>query len=862
MKNLGLFFMIFLPVFCFGQVNESFLDGNFINNPIWTGTSSNFIVNSALQLQSQATATSTSFLFTPSEAINNAVWECWVKINYSTSSSNYASIYLASDKADISTGCNGYYVQIGGTNDEVSLFVQEGTKKTKIIDGIDKRTDGSTVELRIRVTRDAAGNFALYSKLAPESSFVLEGTIQDNVIKTSNYFGVLFANTTTTGSCYYFDDITVSGDKFADKDAPKWTTFTLEQPNKLKLGFSEAMDFSLATFIVDNNQGGPVSQTVSSDKTTIEFTFASNFERGKLYKLQLSGLTDLAGNKLEEASRTIGIIEPKVVGDLILNEVMFENPVSSLEYVELYNTSDKLLDVSGLVFTTRKTDGTLNSGCKVPSKTLMLPHAYLALCADADSVRNYHHCLAESNILTTSTWSPLNNEGSTLVLASSAKDTIYDELTYSTKWHNKWVTSPKGISLERNSPNLPTQSQFSWHSSVSADTNYGTPGFKNSEYVDSEVPTWTSFTLEQPNKLKLSFSEPMDFSKAAFTVDNEIGNPTSQLVSADKMSVILSFSTEFTRGKNYSLQAFGLSDLAGNLLLDNTRSIGIIESKIPEDLIINEIMFDNPLNSLEYIEIYNRSDKVLDLSGVTLTTRKTDGSLNTGVKIPVNTCLLPDTYLALCENADSVRNYYGLTRAANILSTEWSSLNNDNATIALTNAAKDTIYDEVSYNVKWHHVLVKNTKGVSLERINPNLPSQSPSSWHSAASEVNSGTPGYQNSQYRTLTEVSTAEKFVWAEPEAFSPDNDGVDDICMVHYKTESNGFVANAIVFNAIGEKVFQLATNQLLATEGMFSWDGRTDKGKNINVGVYVLYFEMFNPQTGVRKQSKLPIVVSSR
>jgi len=42
----------------------------------------------------------------------------------------------------------------------------------------------------------------------------------------------------------------------------------------------------------------------------------------------------------------------------------------------------------------------------------------------------------------------------------------------------------------------------------------------------------------------------------------------------------------------------------------------------------------------------------------------------------------------------------------------------------------------------------------------------------------------------------------------------------------------------------------------------WDGKTDKGRNANVGVYVLYFEMFNPQNGVRRHSKLPIVVSSR
>jgi hypothetical protein len=860
MKNLSLIFVFFVPIICFGQVNESFLDGNFSNNPIWTGTTSNFIVNSAHQLQSKATTTSTSFLFTPSEAFENASWECWVKITYTTSSSNYAEFYLASDKNDITDGCNGYYVQVGGTNDEVSLFVQEGTKKTKIIDGTDKRTDGNPVELRIKVTRDADGKFTLFSKLVSESDYVLEGTTVNNLVKSSSYVGLLFANTSNTGSDYYFDDIFVSGNKAVDKEAPIWTGFMLEQPNKLKLDFSEAMDFSHASFNVNPLLGIPSSQIVSTDKSSIELIFLKDFERGKIYTLQISGLTDLAGNMPAETSKSIGIIEPKATGDLILNEVMFENPLNSLEYIEIYNKTEKILDVSGLVFTTRKTDGSLNTGNNIPPKTLLLPHSYLALCEDADSVRNYHKCPLESNILTT-TWSTLNNESATLVLANEAKDTIYDELTYNVKWHNSWVKEPKGIALERTGPDMPTQSRWSWHS-ASSEGNYGTPGYKNSEYIDLEAPGWTSFSMEQPNKLNLAFSEPMDFGKATFIVDSELGHPTLQIISEDKTKITLGFRTDFQKGKIYTLQVSGLTDLAGNMLTETKRSIGIIEPTELGDLVFNEVMFDNPINSTEYIEIYNTSEKVLNLSGLIFTTRKTDGTLNTGNAVPKGTLIMPKGYLALCEDADSVRNYHNCPAESNIVSTSWSGLNNESATLVLTNATKDSIYDELAYNVKWHHPLVKNPKGVALERINPLLPTQDPNSWHSAASEVNYGTPGYKNSQYRDIDDKGIVDKTVWTEPEAFSPDNDGVDDVCFIHYKTDANGYVANVLILNAVGVKVFQLATNILLSTEGFLIWDGKTDTGKNANVGIYVLYFEMFNPQTGARKQLKKPIVVSSR
>ncbi len=584
--------MIFVPFFCFAQINESFLDGNFINNPIWTGTTANFEVNASQQLQSNATSASTSFLFTPSEAIENATWECWIKINYTTSSSNYASVYIISDTPDITSGCNGYYVQIGGTNDEVSLFVQQGTKKTKIIDGVDKRTDGNPVELKIKVTRDADGNFTLYDKLSTESEYFTEGTTQDNTVKSTSYFGLLYANTSTTGQDYFFDDILVTGDKAVDKDAPVWTSLVLEQPDKLILTFSEPMDFDSGIYSVDNEMGSPASVVISDDKTGITLLFGNNFERGKIYTLELSGLTDLAGNNLQEFRRSIGIVEPIETGDLNINEIMFENPAGSLEYMEFYNKSDKVLDVSGLIFTTRKTDGTLNSGNSIPAKTLMLPGDYLAVCEDADSVRNYYGC---------------------------------------------------------------------------------------------------------------------------------------------------------------------------------------------------------------------------------------DG---------------------------------------NIISTKWSALNNESATVVLTNSTKDTIYDELTYNVKWHHPLVKDPKGVSLEKVNPALPTQNADSWHSAASDVNYGTPGYKNSQYRDISETKQDDKMVWITPEAFSPDNDGVDDVCFIHYKTPSDGYMADAVILNQVGNRVFKLCSHILLSAEGELSWDGRTDSGKNANVGIYVLYFEMFNPTNGARKQVKLPIVVSSR
>ena len=593
MRKLKLFFTIFVPLFINAQINESFTDGDFLEQPEWVGNTTNFVVNPQFQLQSNATAASTSWLFTPSAAIDNALWECSLKIKYTTSSSNYAAMYLISDVTDLTNGCNGYYVQVGGTNDEVSLYLQQGIKKTKIIDGADKRTDGNPVEIRIKVTRDTDGKFTLFSKLATETEFQQEGSVTNTAVTSTKNFGVLFANTSTTGSSYYFDDIIVTGEVAADNIAPELLSAKIVLPNSLLLTFSEQVDKSNATFLVSNDLNSPQSVLLQNDKS-IELIFATVFEKGKLYLLEIKGVSDMAGNVMLPLTKKIGLPEIAVFGDLIWNELMFNAPEGGQEYVEILNISEKLIDLTNIAFASRKTDGTLNTAVTILAENYVAPNEVIAFALSPDSVLNYHRPTADAHVVATKNWYNLNNEAATLVIC---------------------------------------------------------------------------------------------------------------------------------------------------------------------------------------------------------------------------------------------------------------------------NVAKDTVYDEISYDSSWHHVLISDKKGVALERIQPNTPTQDATNWHSAASEVNFGTPGYENSQYRAMADV-IPEKVVWCDPEAFSPDNDGANDICFVRYSTEYAGFVANVAVFNPTGVKIANLAQNALLSTEGFISWDGKTLRGTNAETGIYLLYFEMFHPVSGQKKNFKLPLVVSAR
>ncbi len=608
MKKTLIFLCFFIPFCVFSQNtldwNDDFSDANFTENPTWSGMTENFVVNAENQLQSNASATSRSYLSTPSEVFEEAVWEFWVRINYTTSSSNYAMVYIISDRADISGEVNGYYVQIGNTSDEISLYRQQGNTRTKIIDGADKSIDTNPVIVNIRVTRSKDGTFTLFRKRQSEvaelndADFVQEGdTVIDNRVKGSKYFGVLFSNSSTTGKDYLFDNISVKGDKFLDIIPPEWTDVQIVASNQLLLTFSEAVSLSDAVFQVDNGMGNPVNITSMQDGISVRLSFANDFEKGKIYTVDALNIKDLAGNPLTNTQKQIGIMEAAEEGDLIINELLFDHPENAAEYFEVYNKSDKILDLNRSFFATRNTAGKFTVNNFFPKLSYLLPGQYLALTSEPELVREAYAAPQDANIQKAERWSALNN------------------------------------------------------------------------------------------------------SSAAFLIGN--------IIDADTL-----------------------------------------------------------------------------------------------------------------------------------------------------------ILDEVRYDAKWHHTMIKNPKGVSLERINPDLLSQSPSSWHSAASEVRYGTPGYKNSQFRDLSTTAVPEKWVWVEPEAFSPDNDGVDDVSFIRYKTDAVGYTANVIVFNSVGMKIKQLASNVLLTSDGILTWDGKTDRGLNVNPGIYVLYFEMINAENGVKKIEKLPLVVSAR
>jgi hypothetical protein len=177
------------------------------------------------------------------------------------------------------------------------------------------------------------------------------------------------------------------------------------------------------------------------------------------------------------------------------------------------------------------------------------------------------------------------------------------------------------------------------------------------------------------------------------------------------------------------------------------------------------------------------------------------------------------------------------------------SFNNDSDYVLLTNVSQ-IIIDKLHYHAEWHLPLLNDTKGISLERVNYENATQDENNWHSAAESVGSATPAYRNSQY-TNGEGGTE---ITVSPEVFSPDNDGYNDVLSISYSFDVTGMIGNVQIYDSRGRLEKNLVRNELLASSGIFFWDGITDEKIKARIGIYIICFEAFDTKGNAKKYKK--------
>jgi hypothetical protein len=365
--------------------------------------------------------------------------------------------------------------------------------------------------------------------------------------------------------------------------------------------------------------------------------------------------------------------------------------------------------------------------------------------------------------------------------------------------------------------------------------------------------------------VQLVFNEPLDSVKAAnvsaYTFSDGISIVTATTVGIlfDKVNLLLS--APLVTGKQYTVGVNAVTDCRGNVIDNNfsTAKVGLFSAADSNDIVVNEILFNPTPQGVDYIELYNRSNKIIDLQTLVLANRGSNGQLGTFTPITTESfAIFPQEFLVVSSNPAIVSQQFTVLKPSALLPlSSLPSFPDDKGwAVVLNNAGK--ILDELPYDEKWHFALLDNKEGVALERIDYNASSNSKDNWTSAANTSGFGTPSSVNSQFKTAGQPKGE---ITINPKMFSPDNDGFEDFALIEFRFPQAGYVANVTIMDAAGRPVRVLQRNTTCAATGSFRWDGLNDKQQKVPIGTYIVFTEIFN-LTGSRQAFKNTVSVARK
>ena len=837
-----------------GQIlDESFSDGNFSVNPSWFGETGDYIITPELQLQlfTTATATDTSYLTTPVWLqLDSMEWQVYIKLGFDPSDNNKVRYYLVSDNENLKGSLNGYFVKIGenGSTDTPELFYQNGLTVSSVCRGI-SGLSATSPTIRLKVIRTSSGLWRLYADPTGGSSFELQATGTENSFNTNGFYTGVFCRYSTSNASgkFSFDDF-YAGPVQVDTIPPAFASLSVVDSTHIDLFLSEGISLSTAqnilNYSVNNAIGNPIAAVRDAmDYTLIHLTFGTAFASGIPYNITVNNLSDFSSNLLVQSFNEEFVWYKAMPFDIQINEI-FADPTPSIglpeyEYLELFNRTVYPIDITGW---------TLGIG----SSTVVFPSAnipansYLLLSTAA--AESYLQTFGDVfGILSSST--ALSNAGTTIILKNREGEDI-SIVEYSDNWYGSSFKSDGGWSLEQIDPLNPCGEDANW--TASTDVSGGTPGRMNSVYrlnQDNSAPEIMRASLILPDTLLITFNESVFSDEAIaiqnYTVDHGIGQPiTAMYADVLKKKVFLIFNQTFVKDTIYTISLSGqVKDCAGNLLTTSNSAIFAIPDSIePGSIVINEVLSNPYTGGTDYIEVYNNSQKIYDLKELKLAVLDNTDQLSDLFDVSEDGFyLFPDEYALLSVDPKKIISFYTCPdKKAFVQMSSMPSYNNASGRVTLFNRSLQTI-DDFKYDESMHFQLLNSFQGVSLERIHPDLTTQDSKNWHSAAESAGFGTPGYKNSQYAVFQNTSGE---IVIEPEVFSPDNDGRDDILNIRYKFDDPGNVATVTIFDAKGRKIKNLTSSEMLGTEGYFTWDGLNEAKQKASIGIYVIFIEIFN------------------
>ncbi len=279
-----------------------------------------------------------------------------------------------------------------------------------------------------------------------------------------------------------------------DNTAPLLVNAQATSPTKLVLDFNEKLDSLMARQATYQVLNGPaISQivVVGPAFNRVELTLAQGLTPNQVFTVEVRNVRDCAGNLASVLNTTFSLPVTGQIGDIVINEILFNPRPGGVDFVELANRSNNYIDLKDWQLANLEDNIPANQKI-IPVNYILAPGQLVAITTKPDLVMAHYPTHNPNAFLTLSSLPSYNDsEGNVLLL--NPKNEVADRFSYTDKMHFELLDKKEGVSLERIRLSGPT-TPANFHSAASR-VGYATPGRQNSQSQENVAPA-SGLTIE------------------------------------------------------------------------------------------------------------------------------------------------------------------------------------------------------------------------------------------------------------------------------------------------------------------------------------------------------------------------------
>jgi len=510
-----------------------------------------------------------------------------------------------------------------------------------------------------------------------------------------------------------------------------------------------------------------------------------------------------------------------------------------VEYIELFNKGNESIENITIYIADTKDTIPITIEHWVPNKYIVLCHKEFRNAWDTSIT-----------IIPLNKTISLSNETDTISLLDENK-IKFEEFSYS------YLQLPiekreGGYSFSRINNTWDCGSNFVWQ--ASSNTLGGSPGKENEDIENYTLPPISIDHYEQiSDQVIRCIVNPKLESNAIVSITD---------INQSELSYMITKTGELYIYLKNALRTGTTQEV--HLIINNClgmkmdTSIVFYQKHIPQngEMLINEILFNPSPGGVDFIELYNNSDSVIDIKDLFLSDDKNNYSVKSILKSSAtNTLIQPKEYRVISINSDALKAQFYIKHPLHLLEcSKLISMPDDHGIISLLNENNEVV-DRLEYDETFHLKWLKETEGRSLERKRFNKETNSSDNWSSATDDIGLASPTYNNSQHIERDKLDRAS--FWLSKEVLNPIRNQTEKQIEIHFNSSEETRMVNVKVFTSAGLYLGEIIKGRSIRNDGILVWDLNME-GQLLANGTYILGIESYT-ETGVYQYYKIPFVL---